>query len=150
VEIVTTWSGGPRYELVTGLRADPDVWAYALAAADCDLTEQPGQVWVLAVDEDGVAAWCAYHPGPGGHPVQCVDSVELPRAYGSGAYRAAFLARHELLRRCPCVTYVYADPLALHLEHGWRYAGRGRTGDGRDWYRLIRDPDMRKRPPPTR
>jgi hypothetical protein len=137
--IVITGPGRPGYNLVTGLRDDPRVRTYARRAADCDLAEQPGKTWVLAVDERGVAAWCAYHPDAEG--LRCVDSVELPRAWGSGAYREAFLARHELVRRQACTTYVYADPLALHLAHGWVVDGEGPVGDGRTWYRLVRPAD---------
>lgn len=120
IEIMKVQVGDPQYEqVIGGLRADADLLAYMWQAAESRLDEHPTKVWIVAVDPNGRAlAWCAYQP-VGDGVVTCVNSFERPEVWGRGLYATVYAARHQLIRWFDAVTYVYDQPLPLHLADGW-------------------------------
>jgi len=136
ISILTPGDGG--YEHILGpMRADLVLREYARDAADCHLREHPRKVWVVAHDPGGVLAWCAYEPADEpGVEVKACDSVELPRAWDTDVWSVLYEVRQTLIGARTAVTYVYDQPLWLHLVDGWRPAGVG-WDRGRRWTRLV-------------
>lgn len=132
VEVVTVEIGHLRYEQLFGpLRDDPGVLATMWQEAESRLNEVPGKRWTVAVAErDGrpaaAAAWAAALVVDG--ELRCCNNYERPGFRGRGLYEAAYRVRHDtIVARCglPAVTYVFEQPLALHLADGWRVTDEG-------------------------
>ncbi|HWB38354.1 MAG TPA: hypothetical protein VHA75_20240 [Rugosimonospora sp.] len=146
VEVLILRQGDARYEEMFGqLRADRALLADLWAAAESRLDEHPGKTWIVAVEAGVPVAWCAYEPtDEQGAEVKCVDSYERREAWGRGLYARVFWARHRLIRRAEAITYVFAQPLGLHLSAGWRITGEGDRSEpgipSHHWYELRRSP----------
>lgn len=148
-ELVTVWVGHPRYEELVGpLRADADLLATMWQEAESRLDEAPGKRWCLAVVEhDGqlvAGAWAAAIVLPDG-TLKCTNSYERPNFRGHGLYMAAYRHRHSTIVRRhggPAITYVYAQPLGLHLADGWNITDEGDSDEpdapSHHWYELRR------------
>lgn len=121
-DILILRHGSPRYEPVIGrLRGDAPLLAYMWQAAESRLDEHPDKVWIVPVDPaDRALAWCAYQPCDRADAVvQCVNSFERPESWDDDLYAVVYAARHELIRYLDAVTYVFDEPLELHLWDGW-------------------------------
>lgn len=147
--LILRW-GEPRYEeVIGGLRRDGALLAGMWLAAESRLDEHPGKTWVVAVDAGGRAlAWCAFEPADEpGVDVKAVDSYERPESWDDDLYAVVYQVRHELIRFSSAVTYVFPEPLELHLWDGWVPTVEGWSDEpgvpSHHWTRLVRAPDPR-------
>lgn len=146
VEVLILRQGDARYEQVFGqLRPDRELLADLWAAAESRLPEHPDKTWIVAVEDGVPVAWCAYEPtSEQGAEVKCTDSYERREVWGRGLYGRAFWVRHRMVRRKSAITYVFPEPLGLHLSAGWRITGEGWSRepgiDSHHWYELRRSP----------
>lgn len=135
-----------RYEEVISQLRGSNLAAEMWADAEHILEETPGKVWtVILVSDDHPpmpAAWCASQITPDG-VLRCSDNYER-RGAGRrhGLYRLAYNWRH-VTRVLPlglaAVTYLYAQPLAIHEADGWYRTGTGgMSPHGHKWWELRR------------
>lgn len=146
-KIITVEIGHPRYEDLLGpVRAEAALLRQMWLDAESALDEAPGKQWVVAVVDGRAGAWAAAYVKDG--TLHCVNSYEVVR--GRGLYAAAYRHRHDTIV-APwtglAVTYVYDQPLPLHLADGWRLVQSGVStvdepdGDGKTehrWHELRR------------
>lgn len=121
-EIMILQQGDPLYgPVLGGLRADTELLDLMWQAAESRLDEHPDKVWIVAVGPGHRAlAWCAYQPYNGGDiEIQCTNSFERPECWDDDLYGIVYQTRHELIRDHSAITYVYNEPLDLHLWDGW-------------------------------
>lgn len=148
VEILILRHGDPRYEpVLAAMRSDQALLADLLTAAGSRLPEHEHKVWVIAVRGGRALAWCAYEPSDEpGTTLKLVDSYERPESWDDDWYADVYQVRHELTRWYACVTYVYVDPLDLHLADGWQITAEGDSdepgSEPHRWYRLVRPADQ--------
>jgi hypothetical protein len=144
MQVVTLAHGQPQYaDLLDEIRADTDLvrlmWEHAEACpSELDV---PGTRWSVAVVDGVPAAWCAARVQD--DILLCHSSYERPDYRGRGLYEAAYRRRHEdvvEMSGLPAVTYLFAQPLALHEADGWCRTGREGSGelDGHWWLELRR------------
>lgn len=141
-EVVNVRAGKGRYEALIGqIRNDVLLLAQMRADAEHDLVEHLDKVWTFVTVNGLVAAWCAAQPVDG--VLTCSDNYER-RGVGRelGLYRVAYRHRHEtVVAPCelPAVTYLFAQPIALHEADGWRRTGlSGVSEHGHRWWELRR------------
>ncbi len=145
-DLVTVSIGHPRYEELIGrIRADDELRAQMWADAEHVLTEQLGKLWtVVSVQRAGrwePQAWAAARVDAG--VLRCTDNYER-RGPGRdhGLYRVAYAHRHHTIVypcRLPALTYLFAEPIALHEADGWRRTGNAGVSDhGHHWWELLR------------
>jgi hypothetical protein len=149
-ELVTCQTGDGAYaELLGPVVADPDLLAQMWADAEADRGElvAPGTTWVIAAVHAGgrrhPAAWAGATviEEDGQQVLKLVCSYEVPAWRGRGLYALAYAERHRTIVEPwsgPAVTYIFAQPLALHLADGWTVTGEGISNDGHAWYELRR------------
>lgn len=148
MDIITVRIGDPDYERYLGPILDapePEIWA----DAEIDMRRQsqtdPDKRWWLAVRDGEVLAWCAlWTANCGGYDWECGHNYER-RGQGRecGAYRRVFLARQAWIspRRKPCTTWVFDQPVGIHLAHGWtRTCVYGVSEHGHHWQKLVWSP----------
>lgn len=145
-EMVTCRTGDAAWtELLGPVLADPALLArmWADAEATPDELAAPGTTWVIATVHAGdhrvAAAWAGAIEE--GETLKPVCSYEVPAWRGHGLYARAYAERHRTIVEPwpgPAVTYVFADPLALHLADGWTATGEGDSEHGHHWYELRR------------
>lgn len=153
VELLTVCAGDPAYaELLDPVRADRALMARIWADSESTMPEESGKVWCVAAVWAGghrhAGAWCAaYETVDDGEPtLKCCDSYELLR--GRGLYAAVYAHRHREVvlpaatRGLPALTYVFAQPLPLHLADGWHVTDEGDSAEPgiepHRWYELRR------------
>lgn len=128
-------------ELVHRMWIDAESRPHELALA--------GTSWSITLVRGGgqelPAAWCAAHQiDDDGAPVlRCHSNYEVPAYRGHGLYMAAYQERHRRIIRTsalPAVTYLFAQPMGLHLADGWATTGLTGPGDldGHQWWELRR------------
>lgn len=149
-ELVNVAIGQPRYEELVGqIRTDPALLAHMWGDAEHRLEERPGKVWtVCAVRSEGrwvPAAWAASIAEDA--MLRCGDNYEHPAWRGKGLYAAAYTYRHTTVvapSALPAVTYLFAQPIALHEADGWYRSGAHgvstEAGEPHEWWELRRDP----------
>ncbi|GAA2360730.1 hypothetical protein Cme02nite_38010 [Catellatospora methionotrophica] len=148
-ELVTVWIGHPRYEELLGpVRADTALLRQMWLDAESELDEQPGKLWCVSVVDGRAGAWAAAVEDCG--VLRCCNSYEVPAYRGRGLYAAAYAHRHATIvapSTLPAITYVYDQPLPLHLADGWAVTASGTStvsepdGDGRfehRWHAMRR------------
>lgn len=133
--LVTVWIGHPRYEELLGpVRDDPALLRQMWLDAESELDEADGKLWCVAtVNVDGrwvAGAWAAAitEQVDGQMTLRCCNSYEVPAYRGRGLYAAAYAHRHATIVAPwtgPALTYVYDQPLPLHLADGWRVTASG-------------------------
>jgi hypothetical protein len=145
VQVLTLQQGHPRYEEILGqLRGDRELLAAAWSDAEMTLHEHPAKTWVFAVDGSRPLAWCALEPAPPdeGVELKAVDSYERRDARGRGLYLHVYVVRHDLLRHHSAVTYLFDQPLPVHLADGWEITADGWSNEpgipAHHWSRLTR------------
>lgn len=148
-EILILRQGDPLYEpIIGGLRADTDLLDYMWQAAESRLDEHADKVWIVAARNGRALAWCAYEPSAGHADagVKCTNSFERPECWDEDLYGIVYQARHEIIRHYRALTYVYGEPLPLHLWDGWTQVDDGWSGEpdapSHHWYALLRDADQ--------
>jgi len=137
--------GGQLYaDLLAEITADHDLVAAMWADAESRPAELdiPGTFWSVTLTEDGTpAAWCAARITDGG-ALRCHSNYERREWRGRGLYEDAYHARHRdvmLSYKLPGVTYLFAQPIALHERHGWYRTGlTGVSADRHRWWELRR------------
>ncbi|GLY08212.1 hypothetical protein [Actinoplanes sp. NBRC 101535] len=142
---VTLRHGEQRYtDLLAAIRADRALVTAMWADAESRPGELdvPGTHWTVTVLEDGTpAAWCAARVQDDG-VIKCHSNYEVRAHRGCGLYEAAFHGRHHdviLAYKLPAVTYLFAQPIALHAAKGWQRTGLvGVSGSGHRWWELRR------------
>lgn len=150
-ELVTIWIGHPRYEeLLAPVRVDAALLRRMLLDAESQLDEQLGKLWCVAVVDGQAGAWAAAVEDCG--MLRCCNSYEVPAYRGLGLYAAAYRHRHDTIvapSTLSAVTYVYDQPLPLHLADGWAVTASGTSavaepdGDGKiehRWHEMRRTP----------
>jgi hypothetical protein len=143
--IVVARHGNPRYEAVVAeLTAEP------LASQwwqDAESYHEDGISYMVAMaaDESGQlapAAWAGWRVVDG--ILKCCNNYERQ---GIGRrdelYRLAYRARHRQIVapwRGPAVTYLFPEPIGLHLADGWYRTGVTGPGElaGHVWWELRR------------
>jgi hypothetical protein len=147
-QIVTVEIGHPRYEELLGpLRDDDQLSRSMWWDAESRLDETPGKRWVIAVVDDMgrsvAAAWAAAVTVDG--QLKCCNNYERREYRGRGLYAAAYEHRHRIIvepSELPCVTYIFREPLQLHLDDEWRVTGEGDSvvpdAPPHHWYELRR------------
>lgn len=156
-EIVTTRQGDTRYDALIGaVRADRALMATVWSDSESRMPESSGKVWYVAVVGGVPAAWCAAETVDG--VLRCTDSYERHGYRGHGLYAAVYAYRHldavlvAEREGMPAVTYVFAEPLALHLADGWVVTAEGDSAEldapAHHWFELRRpaDTDGRRNP----
>lgn len=144
-EIIEIREGHPRYEeILRPVTSDADLLAQIWADAESAMEEHPQKTWWFAVATDGEAlAWCAVQPvaEDGRVVMKCTDSYERRgRGRDNALYREVFAARNVALGHMACVTYVFDQPVRLHLEHGWELTGvDGVSDDGHHWQEMRKN-----------
>lgn len=147
IEIICTRVGMATYRYVRPLIKDPspEVWA----DAEIDMraaTRNPGKIWWLAVEGDRVLAQCAAWPADMIRPLwECGHNYEYGHRGRAERYwpkvfaaRQAWLVEHGLTHRLTAVTYVFDQPLALHLSAGWTLTGMQDVSEhGHHWQELT-------------
>jgi hypothetical protein len=123
---VETLSHGEQLytDLLDRIRRDADLvsrmWTEAESAPD--ELDVPGTQWTVAITEAGEpAAWCAATIDRAGQLV-CHSNYEVPANRGRGLYAAAYDARHRdvlLKYKRAAITYLFPEPIPLHLASGW-------------------------------
>lgn len=146
VEILILHCGDPRYEAVIGgLRRDVELLDLMWQAAESRLDEHPDKVWIVAAEGGRALAWAAYRPGPDDIEVQAVNSFERPEVWDTDWYGIVYAVRHELIRHHSAITYVYDEPLDLHLWDGWVCTDDGWSSEpdapAHHWHELRRTAD---------
>ena len=134
--------------LIGSLREDSALLATMWQEAESRLDEAPEGApyvkmwWVtLAPNTSEPAAWAALVLGASGEVV-CCNNYERGEWRGLGLYEQAYRRRHAILAALgmPAVTYIFAQPLALHLADGWRITGQGDSAEmgvpSHHWYEL--------------
>lgn len=149
-EVVIVAQGDDRYEEVLGaVRGDRALLDLMWHQAEFELIEHPAKVWIAAVDPVGrPLAWCAIEPTDQmGAQVKAVDSCERPECWAEDVYGVIYAARHELLRNCAAVTYIFDEPLTMHLWDGWVPFAEGWSSEPGEpphhWTGLFREADPR-------
>lgn len=150
--VVCVWAGHPDYERVIGpLRRRRRLLARMWRDAESRLDEEPGKRWWVAVPRwrwlpPVAMAWCAAVLEQ--RRWRCVNSYDRPGFRWLRLYPAVYRVRHEHIRYLPAVTYVYAQPLPLHLADGWQIVEQGDSSEidapSHHWYGLIRGPDQQQ------
>jgi hypothetical protein len=148
IEIICTRVGMASYRRYLGPLLDnppPEIWADA--EIDMRTAEDPGKLWWLVVDPAGaVLAQCAAwpHPDPRRREWKCGHNYEhghrkrrkryWPKVF---AARQAWLIEHKLT----ATTYIFDQPLAVHLAAGWTLTGEHDISEqGHHWQELIFQP----------
>lgn len=148
IEILHLTPGHPRYAEITALlMAEPlaEQWRQ-----DAESRHEPDVSYAMVLADDVPAAWAGWEMRAG--VLHCVSSYER-RGPGRdlGLYATAYAHRHRAVVADwtgPAVTYLYEQPIPLHLADGWVHSG-DRPGvdhgisDEPDapphrWWRLIR------------
>ncbi len=132
-------------DLLTRIREDTDLVAAMWAHAESrpDELDRPGTYWTVTLLDDGTpAAWCAARIQDDA-TITCHSNYEVPAHRGRGRYTAAHQGRHRdvlLAYKLPAVTYLFAQPIALHKAHGWYLTGPTGPGElaGHQWWELRR------------
>lgn len=154
MRVVTLAYGEPEYGVRLGqVSGDAELVARMWADAESRPFElaEPGTRWSIALVDDGdgevPAAWCAVREiTEDGQPVlKGLCNYEVPAYRGHGLYLAAYRERHRRVVRpsvLPAVTYLFAQPIGLHLGDGWHHTGLTGPGELPDhqWWELRRDP----------
>jgi hypothetical protein len=123
---VETLSHGEQLygDLLDRLRDDAHLVARMRTDAESspDELDVPGTQWSVVLTAAGVpAAWCAATPDGAGQLV-CHSNYEVPAYRGLGLYAAAYHARHRdvlLQFKRPAVTYLFPEPVPLHVANRW-------------------------------
>lgn len=144
MDIVTLTHGHPRYtELLAHIRADPELVAAMWRDAEStpDELDVPGNIWTVVCVDGTPAAWAAARIDGG--RLKCHSNYEHPAHRGRGLYAAAYRHRNEHVvvpSPLDAFTYLYPQPIHLHLADGWLPTGRSGTGAYPDhtWHELIR------------
>jgi hypothetical protein len=144
VRVLTLRQGGPCYEEILGqIRDDRELLAAAWSDAEMTLHEHPAKTWVVAVEGGRPLAWCALEPAPPdeGVALKAVDSYERRDARGRGLYTRVYIVRHDMIRRRSAVTYLFDQPVPLHLADGWQVTTDGWSNEpgipAHHWTRLT-------------
>lgn len=145
VEVLILRQGDARYEeVLSELRNDHVLLAEAWSDAEMILHEHAAKTWVIAVDGSRPLAWCALEPAPldEGVELKAVDSYERRDARDRGLYLRVYVVRHDMLRHRSAVTYLYDQPLPVHLADGWEITNDGWSNEpgipAHHWSRLTR------------
>lgn len=144
VMVTTLIHGEQLYtDLLARLRTDDtlDAAMWSDAESRPDELDVPGTHWTVCLTEDGTpAAWCAAHIANA--TITCHSNYETRPHRERGLYEAAFHGRHRdvlLAYRLPAVTYLFAQPIALHEASGWYRTGLTGVGEvGHQWWQLRR------------
>lgn len=144
MDIVTLTHGQPRYaELLARIEADDQLVGRMWQDAESRPSEldRPGTLWTVATVSGQPAAWCAARVEDG--ILRCHSNYEAPAYRRRGFYAAAYRQRHrDVVRRHrgQAVTYLFAEPVGLHLGDGWQRTGTEGAGElpGHWWYELRR------------
>jgi hypothetical protein len=142
IAIVTCQMGQEFYSrYVSPMLANPPAEVWADAEIGLTTAEHPEKVWWLAVDEnERVLAFCAAWPGEGGD-TECGHNYELGhRERTERHWPTVFAARQLWLLHMgvSAYTYIFDQPLELHLAHGWRLDGdEGVSELDHHWQRLV-------------
>ncbi len=120
--------------------------------ADAESEHEPGTSYLMVVVDEGgepvPAAWAGYTINGG--VLHCRDNYvrDAYRGRTPDLYAVAYAARHDRVVtrvRLPAVTYLFAQPIPLHLADGWVYdtapdsPGVSRAhpdGEDHPWWRL--------------
>ncbi|SNT66285.1 hypothetical protein SAMN05421812_13632 [Asanoa hainanensis] len=149
-EIVVIRPGDNRYERVMStLRADRPLLRRMWREAESRLDEHRRKTWVVAVGAgDRALAWCAYEPFARGC-VKAVNSFERPEVWGQGLYERVYNVRHQLIRYRRALTFIFDQPLPLHLRDGWVPVADGWSSEpdapSHHWNELRRPADQSHR-----
>lgn len=143
-KVVTLAHGTVRYgRLLDGVREDAGLVAAMWADAECrpEELDVPGTSWTVALDEGVPAAWCAARVVDG--VLKCHSNYEVRAFRGRGFYEAAYRVRHAgvvVPGGRAAVTYLFAQPVALHEADGWCRTGVSGVGEvgGHRWWELRR------------
>lgn len=150
--VVCVTPGNPGYEPVIGrLRRNRRLMARMWRDAESRLDEQPGKLWWVAVPRWGpriAMAWCAAvledDPTGAGVVWRCCNSYDRPPWRWLRLYPTVYRARHGEVADLPAYTFVYVQPLPLHLADGWRIVGEGDSNEPdappHHWFKLRREP----------
>jgi hypothetical protein len=151
----TLMHGQPEYaRLLTRIRQDPALVAAMWADAESrpDELDRPGTRWSVTLVEgsgqEAPAAWCAARQiEDRGVPVlKCHSNYEVPAWRGQGLYAAAYRERHRRVVHpspLPAFTYLFPEPIGLHIADGWQTTGLTGPGevDGHTWWELRHEPN---------
>lgn len=98
----------------------------------------PGTILAMVHEGAFPLAWAAVHLGQG----KAFCNYERRGARGRGYYARAYRARHEeVISRAtvPLRTFLFPEPIPLHLADGWSLSGLEGTGRfGHHWRELVR------------
>jgi hypothetical protein len=147
-EVVILTAGDDRYEqVIGGLRNDRELLDVMWQAAESQLDERLDKVWVVAVEPatGRALAWCAYQPTTElNAQLKCVNSYERPECWDEDLYGVVYAVRHELIRHSSAVTFVFDEPLQMHLWDGWQPFDDGWSSEpgvpSHHWTGLRREP----------
>jgi len=139
--------GDPDYETVFGpLREDQDLAHWMMQDAESTLDEKPGKIWWVLVADNGVTAmaWCAATvttDHDGSELIRCTNSYHRREYRDTELYPLVYSARHAWLveQGIDAETYVYDQPLPLHLADGWEIETDGvshEVDEPHRWYGL--------------
>jgi hypothetical protein len=130
-DVIRVRLGDDTYErYLRPLLADPEPEILDDADIDMRTAEHEAKRWWLAVKGGQVLAFCALWPDPD-RPRWVSDQWIAGHNYerrGPGrhlqAYTAVFHARQGLIsrRRYRCRTWIFDEPVGLHIAAGWRRA----------------------------
>ncbi len=152
MDVTALTPGTVRYaSMMAQLAADPlaaEWWQDAESGVDA------GVSYMMVTVAGRPAAWAGWQLIEGGTIVKCCNNYVRRghRNQDPELYKVAFLARHDqVLTRLglPAVTYLFPEPIPLHLEYGWRLdTGPGSAGTSRavrggplhHWRRLVWTP----------
>jgi hypothetical protein len=144
--VQTLTHGDRRYTaLLARIRAAPGLEQHMLSDAESTPAELdvPGTLWAVVTISGEPTAWSALTGG------KAHSNFERRGYRGRGFYRDAFLARQAEIVRLgqPVETFIFPQPVALHLAAGWRIdpATRGQSspfpgGPVHEWQRLTWNP----------
>jgi hypothetical protein len=122
--------------------------------AESSVDDPPDAAYLVAVADRRPVAWAGWCLVDGGTRIQCCNNYIRGgyRGRSPDLYEAVFLARHHqvvAVSRLPAVTYLFPEPIPLHLAHGWQLdTGPGTSGTSSPyvggpvhrWQRLSWDP----------
>ncbi|MBQ1047820.1 hypothetical protein KBX50_04975 [Micromonospora sp. C51] len=157
IEVITLVHGTPHFgALLARTRADPELIERMWVDAECtpDELDVPGTWWSVAVLHDGsrLAAWAAARVDGG--VLKCFANYEVPGIGRElGLYRDVYRERHRsvvLRMGLPAVTYLFAEPIPLHLADGWYRTGLQGESETtgtvtHTWQELRREPTSPRR-----
>ena len=130
-EIVQLTLVDDRYEqVIRPILDDAELMAQIWADAETRMEEASEKQWFVAVSTPGdqALAWCAARLELQNGQLTMVCEANYERrgiGRAKGLYAAVFEERQQYLEHLglPCVTYIFDQPLQLHLDAGWLPSG---------------------------